>query len=261
VTLRFAFRLRDPEAIPPWGHELHWFGLTDGAWCLETPTARLLEHEGPPDPGLGVAWCDYALARPLEDLLDSWPAIAEPIAPALAAHLQSWHPAPAPLPSIWSSWLRAHEAALADEALPLETWSLAQSWADARRIDLGYLSPAPRLALWRLADATHLAWSATLPWHPARLDLVLPFATLQSAAETFLRDILAAMSHRVATIARNGWPRPDVTLDIPALAAEQHAREAGGRLPTPARTDWNAVLAAIRRVEAHAAQGGRACRA
>ena len=81
--LRFLFKLRDIDKIEPSGEpgnqSLSWFGLTDGAYCIETSAGRLLEHTGTIDPSLGQPWCEYQVVRLFEDLITIWPKVYEAV--------------------------------------------------------------------------------------------------------------------------------------------------------------------------------------
>lgn len=240
MTFRILFQLRDLARVEPWGTppnlSLSWFGLTDGAYCIETAAGRLLDFRGTPSPGLSVTWCDYQLARLFEDLVDLCPTVIEPVPQDVLDRFLRWQNDP------------AATAVPEDDALA-ETWFRAQEWWGWRQLDFGYLSASPRLHLWRIGNDVHGRWR-TNPANPAtaelkvhEADFAVPLQSFQDAIAAFYRAFLAEMRARVETIARDGWTGKPCELSLAQLIAEQSDREAEPRnragLAQP--TDWDAV--------------------
>jgi hypothetical protein len=74
------FTLTPLAAIEPWGQppdlNLHWFGLSEGAYHLELGDVRLLEYREE----LGwPRYVEYSLARLHEDLLEMVPYVLQPL--------------------------------------------------------------------------------------------------------------------------------------------------------------------------------------
>ncbi len=86
--MRFQFELVPVGEVAAWGtgRNLHWFGLTEGRYCLEVGGVELLRYteqtvarrsrrdgrEKPP-------WAEYYVVRPWEDMLRALPYILEPV--------------------------------------------------------------------------------------------------------------------------------------------------------------------------------------
>jgi hypothetical protein len=240
VTFRIPFQLRDLAHVEPWGTppnlSLSWFGLTDGAYCIETDRGRLLDFHGTPPPGLSVTWCDYQLARLFEDLVDICPTITEPVPVDVLDRFLSW---------------QSHAAASAvpeDDAL-CDAWYRAQEWWGWRQLDFGYLTACPRLHLWRAGNDVHGRWrtdlanpaTAQLTVHDA--DFSVPLQPFQDAIDDFYRGFLAQMRARVESISRDGWTGRPCQMDVAQLIAEQSDREAEtkNRARLKHLTDWDAV--------------------
>jgi len=240
TTDEFAirFKLRDIDKINPWGkpgqETLHWFALTSGVYCIDTPVGRLLEHTGEFDPDLGEPWCDYYVVRLFEDLCEPWGEISESVPADVAERYFAWEAR--------GGLQRLEEGDDEDMAL-FNLWSKASSWWHARELHFSYLQHRPRARLWRTGSEAHLDWTAEEPWLPRRATLSLPFATVHDAMVRFTDALLAAMAERVNFIQRTNW-QPEVgVLDIPQLVAEQPLREAFVKtsLARVQDTDWDLV--------------------
>ena len=243
--LEIKFKLRDIERIEPWGkpgeQHLSWFGLTDGAYCIETAAGRLLEFTGDSESDLGVAWCDYHVVRLFDDLMDVWPYVREPVPPDILTRYFAWRP---------------REKAWFDTAgrPAIDPWYEATSWWSRRAISFSYLRTPPRLHLWRSQSSGCLEWRSEAPWSPPAADLSFPFELMQQAVASFSRDFLAAMAARVAEIERSRWQPKDAVLNIPHLVMEHRQREeeAEQALHRVAETDWTAIRLALDKLGAAA---------
>jgi hypothetical protein len=226
--LKIQFELRNIDSIVPWGENgsrrLHWFGLSDGCFCIDTPAGRLLEHSGPEDPDLGRPWCEYQVVRLFEDLVTAWPVVSEPIPSDVIKRHTVWN---------------ACKGRVIDDEIAEEVGF----WWSERRVDFSYLQPAPELTLWRVGLDVHVKWAATAPWSPATADLTLPYNSVREAIAAFFDDFLAQMAVRVAEIEHHGWRREDCEVDVPGLVREQQQRmdEAKSALAMSRPTDWNLV--------------------
>lgn len=231
--MRFLYKLRDVREIAPWGaaedRNLHWFGLSDGAYCVDTVAGRLLEHTDAPDAQFGVSWCGYAVVRLFEDLLEAWPHSVEPVPPDVTARFFAWAGDP--------------RAGVPDDDDLAAAWFEAHGWWAMRKIDLGYLVGAPALYFWSSGANIHLRWRADETWVVQRADLIEPQADFRTAVHGFVNSFLGEMRVRVETIARDGWSGKPCRIDIPQLVAEQDKREEQARkaLGLVAQTDWDHV--------------------
>jgi hypothetical protein len=261
-TLRFE--LRDVEQVAAWGapHDkmLHWFALTDGCYCIDTPAGTLLDRNGEPDSELGLPWCTYQVARLFEDLIEAWPAISEPVPEDVIDYFLGWQtnqircsdkPNTDLLSEALTTWRADNLARGVNEIRPMrERLDEATRWWTQRQIDFGYLQPAPTLRLWRSGQQLHLEWDAQHPWAVAHARLSLPHETVAEAVTSFCHEFLLTMRRRVETIVRDGWTRTDCSVDVPRLVAEQYEREkaVAGWCKVHV-TNWESIRVAIKQVE------------
>lgn len=233
-AFRIRFVLHPFQKIAPWGtppnENLHWFGLSQGDYCIETDGIRLLEYR---DPASGrPQWCDYYVVRLLEDLADTAPNVLERVPVDVAVrHLA------------WVDTGGADEPP-ADDAL-LEPWYEAQAWWGYRKLDFGYLSAAPQLHFWRVGDVVHLRWRARPGFDLTveRVDQTMTAMAFAEEVQFFARSFVEAMGKRTRMIASSGWPGAPCAIDVVALHQEQTMRE---RPPVidfrrKQETDWDAV--------------------
>jgi hypothetical protein len=232
---KIRFKLRDIDKITPWGEpgkrQLHWFALTDGVYCIDTPAGRLFEHTGAVAPDLGEPWCDYYVVRLFEDLCEIWPDVREPIPIDIADRYFDWD-------------AREGDRFRDTDDMDLyNMWYEASSWWHARERVFNYLNAAPRCHIWRIGSELRLDWTADAPWLPPRAELSLRFETVQQAMAEFVETLLAAMAERVNTIRRENWQPKDGVLDIPGLVAEHASREewAKAALSDVRKVDWDLV--------------------
>jgi hypothetical protein len=248
------FKLRDIRQIEPWGEagakRLHWFGLTDGCYCIDTPAGRLLEHAGTFDSGLGEPWCDYQVARLFEDLIQIWPTVSDPIPSDIVSCFSAWHMRnfgqtannEIGFSDACDAWLRDRENRKnqGDDPDLQETIDMVNNWWVERRLDTFYLAVKPNLTLWRIGFDVHLAWDGAYPWLPERVRQTFSYERLSDAVRGFFYDFLEMMRSRVESIARDGWTRKDCVIDVQRLLSEQVEREeqAEAALSRVRVTDW-----------------------
>lgn len=233
--LRFLFKLRDIDKIEPWGEpgnqSLSWFGLTDGAYCIETSAGRLLEHMGTIDPSLGQPWCEYQVVRLFEDLITIWPKVCEAVPADICDRYFPWR-------NNEREWVKR-----AEDVEFFEVWQEANWWFTERKLDFSYLQAQPSLHLWRVGSNVQLSWRAQSPWLPAAATLSLPFEVVCRGVSSFFQEFTAEMDRRVAFIEREGWQRNDCTVDIRRLVAEQaeRAEQSAIDLSKAWKTDWDLI--------------------
>jgi hypothetical protein len=234
----FHFQLDATEDIAPWGGDdqrpnLHWYGLTSGWFWIEVLDQELfrysqavLEHwattysEFQP----ALPYEDYQVARYWEDLLNMLPAILDPIPEELARQVatpdewkrrqeRAWH------------WQEGQEGQAA-----WDTCYDAFGWWGRRTWDAFHLSKPPQLWIWRVENTIHLRWDNReitldgLPvWEATTGEVTMPVSAFMEEVTSFHARLLTAMEMRVAA-ARKNWPRPEVEIDLNALAREQKRR-------------------------------------
>jgi len=228
--MRFLYKLRDVREISPWGppedRNLHWFGLSDGAYCIDTVAGRLLEHTDALDAQLGVAWCSYAVVRLFEDLTDALPFILEPVPDDVIARFFAIDP----------------RSGIPEDDELAAAWYEAHGWWGMRQVDFGYLVGAPRLFLWSSGPSVHLRWRADETWTVQRADVIEVRDVFRARVNDFVEGFLTDMRKRVETIARDGWIGQPCRIDVHELLIEQHKREdLARRAYGDPRTDWDYV--------------------
>jgi Family of unknown function (DUF5984) len=275
----FNFRLRPVDDIGPWhdgdgsNPHLHWFGLTDGVYWIDTGDAELFRysddvaakwrHEFANDAWLTnnvLPYVDYQVVRLWEDVLDVLPGALESVPKELARVLGPTGP--------WMSWVR-HAKAVLDVALPDgEHWDPledaledAASWWWRCRLDCGYLVAGPNIWFWREGSEMHVQWDnrgrdidGVPAWEATIGQTTMPLAAFLRELRDFDMRLIGEMAARVEEI-RAGWARPEVAIDVDTLGYEQRQRAKWmdrqmESLATQEPTDWNAVFRAIERIEA-----------
>jgi Family of unknown function (DUF5984) len=247
------FGLADVKDIQPWGnpgeHRLHWFGLTDGKYCIDTPKGQLFSTSDVISSG-AASWVNYYVARLFEDLVLNWPVIAEPIPDDIVFGFKDWHrrnsatlgsSTNASLAVAVNEWSNSHQEAATPENS--SRISEAVNWAWERQHDTSYLHAGPNFYLWRVGDRLFLSWQADDPWRVTSCEIELPFSDVQIAVTDFTNRFFAAMEKRVETIRKSGWQRKDCVLDVGGLVVEheQRWRQAEETLRSNHTTDWDEV--------------------
>lgn len=254
--LRFHFDLTPIDRVAPWGQgrTLHWFGLTDGRYCVEVDGIELLRYASRiEDPDEGPPWPDYYVVRLWEDVLAALPGILEPV-PAdltgfLAAGVTGW-------------------AGPDDENADSPALDAAYSAFGDRCIDTHPLRFGPTLLWTRTLDP---ADSITVTWHfpqdpdgeiaftaPRTGSATIPTGEFRTEVTAFHDRLFEAMRARVDQLAETGAP-PSVELDLPGLIREHADRRSwlARALRRSADTDWDAVRAAIPILMPRASPDGR----
>ena len=221
----------------PGSRSLSWFGLTDGWQCLETPAGRLLEYARPSEPG-GSRWVGYQVVRLFEDLLGIWPWVSDPVPEDVATRFLAWY-----------SDAEASQIASTADPDTQELWLEACAWWHNRDLQFNHLTLQPDLHLWRTGNEINLLWEAAgmasegPRWAVRHARVTAPFEEAQQAVKDFCQRLLSAMAERVAVIEHDGWERPDCSLDVAQLVAEQRERETwpAANIGPTFETDWDAV--------------------
>ena len=89
----FTFTLAPVEKVTPWknadGPIIHWFGLTDGEYWIEAGADTLFEYSPyVRERHAFPRFCDYAVARLYDDLIEMVPHILEPVPSSLVPFLR-----------------------------------------------------------------------------------------------------------------------------------------------------------------------------
>ncbi|MEU4600270.1 DUF5984 family protein [Nocardia sp. NPDC023988] len=246
--MRVRFELAPLEKVVPWGEHrrLHWFGLTQGWYCLGVGGVELLRYAERTtnmigDGGAAVtSWVDYYVVRLWEDLLAVLPSALEPVPDDLAKFFAAGA----------EEWVDAGDPDLLDNPA-VEAASEAYS---LRWTDTSYLRFGPAFRWWRTLgpeDTVTVAWQFT-PDPDGEITFSAPLSGLRtvsteefvSAVIDFDHRLLQAMQERVDHLAVAGVV-PGIELDIPALIREQVQRRTWlpQALVRQDETDWAAVRA------------------
>ncbi len=261
----FNFQLGSVTDVAPWGEgrdRLHWFGLSDGWYWLDVAGAQLFRYSDE----LVVSeepWCsepssppyvDYYVARLWEDVLDMLPAILEPVPEVLGRRIADG--------GRWSGWLERAGRWMErseDEACR-DTYEQAVGWWDARAMDTGYLRHGPDIWICTVGANVYIRWDnreAILGgkpvWAAVEGEETMSVDDFLQEVRSFDAQFMRTMAERVSTVP-NYWGRPDMVFDVGALEREQLDRSRWltvslDRAGQPPGTDWDAVLAAIDRID------------
>ncbi|MEV0297735.1 DUF5984 family protein [Nocardia sp. NPDC050710] len=252
-AVRFQFELVPVEEVVPWGTDrnLHWFGLTEGWYCLDVGGVDLLRYTEQttarhPLEGERAAppWADYYVARLWEDMLQALPYILEPVPDDLVDIVATG----------WSiEWDDTIDNA---EFLNNTLIDAALDVCDHRHVDTGYLRFGPGLRWWRTVESMD---TVSVDWRFAvdpdgEVAFTAPLSGRASvstdefiaAVTDFDHQLFQAMQVRVDRIAATGAPAR-INLDVPGLIREQAARRTwlSQSLAQQVNTDWDAVRAGV----------------
>lgn len=167
---------------------MSWFGLTDGWYCIDVGAAKLLRYAGEATDPFD-ARMDYYVARLWEDLMELLPAALEPV-PDDLKDLLTGEPAEG-----WLSLCDDTNGDALDAAL----------WSDSRTLDLGYLTEAPRVRIWRTVggdgDLTTVAWQSPGSFvGPEVGELTVTTQEFVAAVSSLHRELMDAMQRRIAAL-------------------------------------------------------------
>ena len=269
----FDFELRPLEDIAPWsslslgsGESLHWFGLTDGFYWLDTGAGELfrysdalVKHWAQTYPNATVcSYVDYQVARLWEDILYMLPSVLEPIPDDLATHIRPeglWG-----TDAGWDHWTsRAFE--WADRQEDKTAWDELESafrWWSDRRLDAGHLTTKPDVWFWR-EDDLHIRWDNSdrlidgVPaWASAAGHVSLSVPDFLAEVGSFNDRLMRQMAERVEAIQRH-WSRPEMHIDREGLVKDHQYRSTllDSALARTPQTDWDAVRTALSEMERH----------
>ncbi len=244
--IRFRFELRPVDEVTPWGDppSLHWFGLTDGWYWIESGGHELLRRTRVDDPR---PYVDYQVVRLWEDVSVLTPEVLVPVPADLIPFIASD-------PGRWvCDWLdfAGGEDEEGDPDAPDHPVITAALWHGKQCLDFSYLRNAPHLRFWRTVRGDRD--EITVDWRHkddgevgfttgATVRFNVPTAEYLEAVHTLDRELMAAMRQRIEELeARGGLPGVD--LDVAGLRREHEDR---GRwfarnLDRSPKTDWDAV--------------------
>ncbi|MCE4265502.1 DUF5984 family protein [Rhodococcus globerulus] len=248
--MRFQFELVPVDEVEPWGENrnLHWFGLTEGWYCLDVGGVDLLRYSeqttarrSPTDGRTVPPWAEYYVVRLWEDMLQALPYILEPVPNDLVDFVTAG----------WSiDFDDIDDAELLDNT---QIDAAIDAYSD-RSVDTGYLRFGPELQWWRTlepVDTVNVDWRFNVD-PDGDVAFTAPLSgrasvstdKFVSAITDFDYRLLEAMQVRVDTIAATDV-LSGFDLDIPGLIREQAERRTwlSQAMAHQVNTDWDAVRA------------------
>jgi hypothetical protein len=236
------FSLRPLEAIEPWGTppdlQLHWFGLSDGAYHLDLGDVRLLEYRQAPG---WPRYVEYQLARLHEDLLEMVPHVLQALPDRVVALLPERS-------------FGATDRLLGEKYGEIENrgddLDSAMEALRVRALDSLYLQPGFGVWVWSVGTTVVIEWDnrdrlveGSPAWTASVGRHEVDRSTFLREVKAFDQRLMSAMEERIQTIAR-GWQRPDVKVDISSLRADHADRatwfSSALKRQAPA-IDWQAI--------------------
>lgn len=248
-AIRFRFGLAPLETVAPWGGErpeLHWFGLTDGWYCVDLGGHEVLRYsarnvrELRSDTGTGPRhpYVEYFVVRLWEDVIALVSGAMEPVPHDLADVAADISPD-------WE-WQDTPEA------------EAAMDWHGAGYLYTSYLRVAPQVRCLRTVvgddDTVTVVWEhRTDPEGviefvgPRTGRVTMPTSEFLAAVSELDRELFSVMDQRISRLEASG-PPPGVELDVERLRREHRDR---ARWLQRARdhepgTDWDVVRAGLR---------------
>jgi hypothetical protein len=245
--IKFCFALRPVDEVSPWSDppHLHWFGLTDGWFWIESGGHELLRRTRLEDPH---PYVDYQVVRLWEDVLALTPEVLEPVpadlVPFIESDLAQWV-------CNWLDFAGGDGDDDFDPNAPDHPVVTAAIWHGEHNLDLGYLLNAPRLRFWRTTGGGRD--EMTMDWRHdddgevgftagAAVRVTVSTADYLDSVRAFDHDLMAAMRQRIEELESRGG-LPGVAIDIAGLRWEQTLREGhlAKCLARSPKTDWAAI--------------------
>lgn len=269
--MHIEFELQALDDIRPWGDaqnpSLHWFGFTDGLYCIGVGSDYLLSYSEAvrapfakeyPEAYSGPC-VDYQVVRLWEDLIEMLPYVLEPVPKKIVHYLEQDYAATEAYSDRVHEWWDAQDAADAPKGLTSEIADTATLWQDHRFLDNGYLSPSARIWMWSEDDVVRIAWDnrdividGQPVWSAQRGAYSLSREAFLDAVRAFDRALIGQMADRVDQVCRH-WNRPEIHVDFDGLRRDHDDRATWlqNRLDYRDRfaTDWEAVAAAMKTID------------
>lgn len=248
------FELTPLEKVLPWRKpgnlSLHWFGLTDGRYWIDTGGDTLFEYSERVRRAGFDRYCDYQVARILEDITEMLPTILDPIPQDLVKYIsgesgRAWM-------ETQDSWFERNLTADAGD----EAWDVlgrANLLLRDRFLDSAYLTPSASILMWSDDADVHIEWGngdklidGELAWSAVSGSLHLPRAIFVEEVRAFHARLFEQMTLRIEQVAA-GALHPDIQIDLPGLIAENEQRRdwAVQALEKRGQACWDEIRSAI----------------
>ena len=258
------FELNPLGKVIPWGepggHSLHWFGLTDGRYWITAGGDTLFEYSERVRRSEFDRYCEYQVARVLEDISEMLPNILDPIPQDLVKYIsgesgRAWV-------ETQDSWFERNLTAGAGD----EAWDVlgrAKSLLDGRFLDSAYLTPSASIMMWSDDADVHIEWengdkliNGELAWSAVRGSFHLPRASFVEEVRAFHARLFEQMTSRIEQVAA-GALHPDIHIDLPGLIAENEQRRDDAAQALEKREDacWDKIRSAILEISSETRPG------
>jgi hypothetical protein len=248
----FRFELsKNPSIRRESGKVMHWFGLTDGRYWIDSGQAEIF----------GMAdgtHLDYYVACLWEDLLEILPHVLEPLPASMRERLRD-------LPRwlefrsrVWS-WKEEDRDSKEKSEAASQLAALATHWFGDRCLRTLHLRNPPRVWFWREHDEIVLSWKTQPPRNDDDPVWSSSAGQVRVTLDRFVADFLsfheALMKEMSALIARVVREHGTEATEADELRRDHQRREAtvttaAALLAQATKTDWAAVQEALTRLEA-----------
>ncbi|HYD07544.1 MAG TPA: DUF5984 family protein, partial [Reyranella sp.] len=203
------FELNPLGKVIPWGepgnHSLHWFGLTDGRYWITAGGATLFEYSERVRRAGFDRYCDYQVARILEDITEMMPTILDPVPEDLVEYVsgesgRAWI-------ETRDSWFEQNlNVEAGDDAW--DVWGSANLLLGDRFLDSAYLTPSASILMWSDDTDVHIEWEngdklidGELAWSAVRGSFHLPRAIFVEEVRAFHARLFEQMTSRIEQVA------------------------------------------------------------
>jgi hypothetical protein len=257
--MKINFILAPFKEVIPWGdppkQSLHWFGLTDGQYWIDVGDQTLFEVTEETCEALGCArYCDYQVARLYEDLIDMVPSVLEPLPLELVPYVsgdsaKAWD-------KTLTQWCNREDSELDDAYW--NTMDLAVTWRGQRCLDTGHLASPTDIRMWSDQDNVYIEWDHCTPspsrkyaWTATKGSTRVTRAKFLAEIRSFHDRLIGEMAQRCNEVV-TGALSSSIQIDFDGLLREQNERaqilDSVLQRP-PMKTDWHAVLKALKHIE------------
>ena len=155
----FDFKLKPIEEVEPWGEppkqSLHWFGLTDGFYSIDTGDQRLFEFSKKviEEEKLTEPCLEYQVVRLYEDLLDILPYALAPLPEEIVSLIKSYDKQ-----QEWQSQVNEIYNSTENENIE-NTCVNAMQWLENYQLATDFLISKPQIWIFSDKNTTYIRWN------------------------------------------------------------------------------------------------------
>jgi hypothetical protein len=245
----FRFELsKNPRLRRESGELMHWFGLTDGRYWIDTGEQEIFRTTD----GERV---DYYVVRLWEDLLEILPDVLEPLPPSILARLRDMPRWLELQTRVWRGREEDRDSEDEDDAA-WDLAALATNWFGDRYLSTLHLRNPPSVWFWREQDEIVLSWKTRAPRSKEDPAWSAGDGRIHLSVDRFLGEFLrfheALMKEMGALVEKLGR---EYGAEADALRFDHERRKvsvttADALLAQATKTDWSVVEEALVRLEA-----------